>query len=112
MRKKIICVGQVSLLCFLTVIAAQKHGLLIPIEKKFLSNLISVDALLKDARFDAAYILGGDQTSLKAKYKAMSNIYKQGNCNTIIILSRSGITEYNPSFGRNLANNEWSLMFS
>jgi hypothetical protein len=75
-----------------------------------LNYLLSVDELPTEINFDAAYILGGDQKSLEAKYKTMASVYCQGRCKEIVILSRPGITEYNPNLGRNLTNDEWSLM--
>jgi len=60
--------------------------------------------------FDGAYILGGGQKSLEPKFKIASELYAEGYCNNIYILSRPGITEYNRSLGRNLTNDEWALM--
>ncbi|MCD6565659.1 MAG: hypothetical protein J7K53_06915, partial [Bacteroidales bacterium] len=43
-------------------------------------------------------------------YKTASELYHKGICKRIWILSRPGITEYSISLGRNLANNEWSIL--
>jgi hypothetical protein len=56
------------------------------------------------------YVLGGSQTNLEHKYKTASELYHKGICKRIWILSRPGITEYSVSLGRNLTNNEWSIL--
>jgi uncharacterized SAM-binding protein YcdF (DUF218 family) len=61
------------------------------------------------ARVDVIYVLGGPPKSLELKYKTAAELYHQGISEKIWILSRPGITEYNPELGRNLANDEWSL---
>jgi uncharacterized SAM-binding protein YcdF (DUF218 family) len=101
-------------LCFLVlpvaVIVYQLTGFSAAIDKNLLSYLISVDGMPPE-KFDAIYILGGSQENLKAKYKTSATLYTQGCCKEITILSRPGITEYNNSLGRNMTNDEWSLMF-
>ena len=73
------------------------------------SWLISVDELQPGQTFDAVYVLGGGQESLRAKFKTVSSLYDQGRVKKVHILSRPGRTEFDPSLGRNLSNDEWSL---
>ena len=75
-----------------------------------LSELIDINPLPSGAKVDAIYVLGGSQTSLEHKYKTASELYHKGICKRIWILSRPGITEYSVSLGRNLTNNEWSIL--
>ena len=62
------------------------------------------------AEVDAVYILGGSQKSLALKYKTVSELYHKNRCKRILILSRSGKTEYYLPLKRNLTNNEWSII--
>jgi len=55
------------------------------------------------------YVLGGNQRTLRQRYKKASELYHLGLSKNIIILSRPGITEFNPDLGRNLTNDEWSI---
>jgi hypothetical protein len=55
------------------------------------------------------YVLGGNQDSLRYRFKEASILYHQGLSNKILILSRPGITEYDSDLGRNLTNNEWAI---
>jgi uncharacterized SAM-binding protein YcdF (DUF218 family) len=75
-----------------------------------LSELIDINPLPSGSKVDAIYVLGGSQTSLELKYKTASELYHKGICKRIWILSRPGITEYSVSLGRNLTNNEWSIL--
>jgi uncharacterized SAM-binding protein YcdF (DUF218 family) len=75
-----------------------------------LDELIDINPLPTGTKVDAIYILGGSQTSLEAKYKTASQLYHKGICKRIWILSRPGKTEYSVSLGRNLTNNEWSVL--
>ena len=56
------------------------------------------------------YVLGGNQDSLRYRFKEASILYHQGLSNKILILSRPGITDYDSDLGRNLKNNEWAIM--
>jgi uncharacterized SAM-binding protein YcdF (DUF218 family) len=38
-----------------------------------------------------------------------ADLYVQGLARTLCILDRPGITEYSPTFNRNLTNNEWAV---
>ena len=79
--------------------------------KQFILNeLISIDPPPIGAKVDAIYVLGGSQSSLEFKYKKASDLFHQGISNRIWILSRPGITEFNRSLGRNLTNDEWSVL--
>jgi hypothetical protein len=75
-----------------------------------LSKLVSVEPPPRAAKVDVAYVLGGAQVSLRYKYKTVAELYKQGITNRVWILRRDGYTSYAPSLGRNLSNDEWSLM--
>lgn len=55
------------------------------------------------------YVLGGNQNSLKHRFKTAVSLYHQGAAKKILILSRQGITEYDPLLKRNLTNNEWAI---
>ena len=73
-------------------------------------RLVTVDSLPSSRTVDALYVLGGSQQSLEYKFKTVADYYRKGICKTILILSRPGITEYSPSLGRNLTNNEWAIL--
>ena len=73
-------------------------------------QLVSVDAPAENATFDAVYIFGGNQDALQPKFDTASRLYAQNSTDTVIILSRKGTTEYNATYGRNLTNDEWSLI--
>jgi uncharacterized SAM-binding protein YcdF (DUF218 family) len=82
----------------------------------FLTERLSkVDALRYTTRessqvFDRViYVMGGSQKSLKYRFKTAADLYHLGLCNRILIPSRQGITQYNPSLSRNLTNNEWAM---
>jgi len=57
-----------------------------------------------------AYILGGTQESLSCKWKTVGRLYAEGTVWKILVLHRPGITEYSPSLGRNLTNDEWATV--
>lgn len=73
------------------------------------NELISVDPLPLLTKVDAVYILGSSQKSLGLKYQTASKLYHEGICKRILVLSRSGKTEYNRALRRNLTNDEWSI---
>ena len=54
--------------------------------------------------------MGGSQRSLDFKYKTAAELFHQGVSNRIWILNRPGKTKFSKSLGRNLTNNEWSLI--
>ena len=79
--------------------------------KRFILNeLIYNNPLPYGAKADAIYILGGSQKSLEFKYKTVADLFHQGISNRIWILSRPGKTEFSRSLGRNLTNDEWSVL--
>jgi len=54
------------------------------------------------------YILGGRQESMMYNCKTVGTLYAEGATRNVLVLHRPGITEYNPSLGRNLTNDEWA----
>ena len=56
------------------------------------------------------YVMGGYQGSLIVRFQTASELYKRGATKKIQILSRPGITEYNPPSMRNLTNDEWAIL--
>ncbi len=109
-KRKFKWIFLLTLFWFPGLFAFQQSGLSTSISKNILSYLICSDYLPPEKFFDSVYILGGNQESLKAKYETVAEFYVQGRCKEISILSRQGITEYNNTLGRNLTNDEWSLM--
>ena len=80
-----------------------------------LRNRISKELIREDLKrftdvVDAIYALGGSQNSLEFKFKTAATLYHDGICKRILILSRPGITEYSGLLGRNLTNDEWSIL--
>ena len=75
-----------------------------------LDELISINPPLPNKNIAVIYVLGGSQRSLEYKYKIAADFFHKGRCKSIWILSRPGLTEYSPSFGRNMTNDEWSLV--
>lgn len=55
------------------------------------------------------YVLGGNENSLRYRFKTAANLYHKGAAIKIFILSKPGITEYDPLHKRNLTNNEWAI---
>jgi len=79
--------------------------------KQLLSDeLIRINPPAPETKVDVIYVLGGSQKSLEHKYKTAADLFHKGICKRIWILSRPGKTEYNRSLGRNLTNDEWSLL--
>ncbi len=54
------------------------------------------------------YVLGGTQYSLTKKFQTAAKLYHLKLSKRILILNKPGITEYDPSLGRNLTNDEWA----
>ena len=79
------------------------------IENLVRKKLIHVDQQPSTNMVDAIYVLGGTQGSLKFKFNRVATLYHDGICKRILILSRSGITEYSGMLGRNLTNDEWVI---
>ena len=79
--------------------------------KHLLSDeLIRINPPAPGAKVDAIYVLGGSQRSLEHRYNTAADLYHKGICKKILILSRTGKTEYSVSLGRNLTNDEWSIL--
>lgn len=55
------------------------------------------------------YVLGGPQDSLKAKFQTAADLCRRGQTKKILLLSESGITEYDVRLQRNLTNTEWAV---
>jgi uncharacterized SAM-binding protein YcdF (DUF218 family) len=102
--------GLSILLLFFLCVGFQQTHIASIIHENILNDLTSINNLPAKKTFDSVYILGGDQESLKSKYKFFSTLYFQGCCKEIVILSRPGITEYSSSLKRNMTNDEWSCM--
>lgn len=80
-----------------------------------IKRLVRADSMPREA-FESApksdtviYMLGGSQKSLRYKFKTAVGLYQGGVGGKILILSRSGITEYDPVIKRNLTNDEWAV---
>ena len=73
-------------------------------------ELIRINPPAPGAKVDAIYVLGGSQTSLEYRYKTAADLFHKGIYKKIWILSRPGKTEYSRSLGRNLTNDEWSIL--
>ena len=75
-----------------------------------LDELIRISPPAPGTKVDVIYVLGGSQDSLEYKYKTAAGLFRKGICKKIWILSRLGKTKYSPSLGRNLTNDEWSIL--
>lgn len=73
-------------------------------------RLIDTDSIPPNINADAIYVLGGSQGSLESRFAKAADLYHKGISHRILVLSRSGITQYSPLLGRNLTNDEWSLL--
>ena len=80
------------------------------IKKSILEELVHLYPLPPGQVADAAYVLGGTQESLEYKFLTVSELYTNGAIDRVWLLSRPGITENNPDTGRNLTNDEWSIL--
>ena len=69
----------------------------------------AISAQITDGSMTLIYVLGGNQKSLVPRFEKASGLYHQGVAGKIHILSRPGITEFSPEFGRNLTNDEWAV---
>jgi hypothetical protein len=86
------------------------------LKRVLVDKLIIADALKDEGRprgktrpGSVLYVLGGTQTSLIYKFKIAADLYHRGLCEKIMLLSRPGITEYDPQLNRNLTNDEWAI---
>lgn len=71
---------------------------------------VSEDVIPDGSSFDVVYVLGGSQSSLREKYAKLGSLCRKIAYKKILILDRPGVTEYSREAGRNLTNNEWSLL--
>ena len=117
-KKRLIYAGIVILIAFLAILLfLNLEGF--PGHKEFKAFLMK--RLVKEEHLSAnyndphskpnnlIYVLGGNQNSLNHRFKTAANLYHKGAAGKIIILSRQGITEYDPLLKRNLTNNEWAI---
>ncbi|HTN42831.1 MAG TPA: ElyC/SanA/YdcF family protein [Nitrospiria bacterium] len=84
--------------------------------KTFLKNrlvkVVPANEIFSGASRDSngiIYVLGGSQRSLESRFIKASALYRDGAAGRVLIMSRRGITEYNPMLGRNLTNDEWAV---
>lgn len=94
---------------FLWLMSGFSNSFRADIEKFIRKRLIYIDLQPPTKMFDAIYVLGGPQGSLKFKFNRVATLYHDGICKRILILSRPGITEYSSILGRNLTNDEWVI---
>jgi uncharacterized SAM-binding protein YcdF (DUF218 family) len=80
------------------------------IKEFILKELVHSHPLPPGQVADAAYVLGGTQESLESKYLTVAQLYKNGGFDRVWLLSRPGITEHNREIGRNISNDEWSIL--
>jgi uncharacterized SAM-binding protein YcdF (DUF218 family) len=80
------------------------------IKKSILDELVHFYPLPPGQVADAAYVLGGTQESLEFKFLTVAHLYKNEAIGRVWLLSRPGITEHNQELGRNLTNDEWSIL--
>lgn len=57
----------------------------------------------------AIYVMGGHPFNLRHRFGIAAGLYSDGLAAHLLILSRPGITEYDPSLGRNLTKDEWAV---
>jgi uncharacterized SAM-binding protein YcdF (DUF218 family) len=55
------------------------------------------------------YVMGGSQDHLEHRFKTAADFYHRKIATKILVLSRPGITEYDPTLNRNLTNDEWAI---
>jgi len=60
-------------------------------------------------RKNVIYVLGGSGNSLERRFEVAADLYRQGLSHEVLVMSRPGITSYDPIVGRNLTNDEWSI---
>jgi uncharacterized SAM-binding protein YcdF (DUF218 family) len=84
-------------------------GLLSNLKKLILKELVAIEPPPAGGAIDVIYVLGGNKKSLELKYQTAAKLFNQGVSNNILILSHSGITDYNQLLRNNLRDNEWSL---
>ncbi len=85
-------------------------GLRSDIKESILKELVHSYPIPPGRIADAAYVLGGAQGSLEFKYLTVAELYANGTIDRVWLLGRPGITENSPEIGRNLTNDEWSIL--
>jgi uncharacterized SAM-binding protein YcdF (DUF218 family) len=80
------------------------------IKESILKELVHSYPLPPGQVADAAYVLGGTQESLESKYLTVAQLYNNGAIERAWLLSRPGITEHDSGIGRNITNDEWSIL--
>jgi len=71
--------------------------------------LIDTDPIPPQMKADAIYVMGGSQHSLESRFRKAADLYHKRISDSVLILSRPGITQYSHRLRRNLTNDEWSL---
>ena len=111
-RRTGIYIALIFFFCILLLalfISSHSTRLKVSVKEQLLRSLVYTNSLNSIPKTDVLYILGGNQTSLNYKYKTASQLYKKQLFKRTWIMSRTGITEYDPELKRNLTNDEWSL---
>lgn len=54
------------------------------------------------------YVMGGHQFNLRYRFRIAAALYGRGLAEGVFVLSRPGITEYEPDLERNLSKDEWA----
>lgn len=97
----------VAVLCLLVVIQYN------PAVTGFLTEALGYPAAISQNTAtttpDVLYIFGGHPISLDYKFKKVARFLNDTPHTRILVLSRPGITEYEPALGRNFTNNEWAI---
>ena len=92
------------------LVALIVYGSKTQLRQYLMNRLTHTSTIPPGTNCDAAYILGGSPPSLLLKFKKVALLYRHGKCKRILVPHRPGITEYSPQLGRNLANDEWSII--
>ena len=66
-----------------------------------------IDSLIQGK--NVIYVLGGAENSLERRFEVAADLYRQGLSHEVLVMSRPGITSYDPIVGRNPTNDEWSI---
>jgi len=66
-----------------------------------------IDSLIQGK--NVIYVLGGAENSLERRFEVAADLYRQGLSHEVLVMSRPGITSYDPIVGRNLTNDEWAI---
>ena len=112
--KPILSLSLFALLALVFAIMWPRSGLPRAIDSTFKplmeGRLIDIDPIPLKTKADAIYVLGGSQGTLEPRFKTAADLYHKRMSDMILILSRPGITQYSHRLGRNLTNDEWSLL--